>query len=81
MTLIYAGLVGFGILDMIISGSGSTNLKENTAVMSEFIFPIVVFADILITGAVGGSIMYFATYFQNLHHKRTKCSIQGGKIY
>lgn len=49
--------------------------------MSEFVFPIVVFADILITGAVVGSIMYFATYFQNPHHKRTKCSIQVGKIY
>jgi hypothetical protein len=54
MTLIYAGLVGSGILDVIISGSGFTNLKENTAVMSEFVFPIVVFADILITGAVVG---------------------------
>ncbi|MBD0361006.1 MAG: hypothetical protein ICV56_09895 [Nitrososphaeraceae archaeon] len=82
MTLIYAGLVSSGILDVIISGSAATtNLRENTAVMSEFVFPIVVFADILITGAVVDSIMYFATYFQNPHHKRTKCSIQGSKIY
>jgi hypothetical protein len=64
ITLIYAGLAGSGILDVIISGS-STNLKENTAVMTEFIAPIAVFAVILITGALAGSIVYFATYFQN----------------
>jgi hypothetical protein len=82
MTIIYAGLVGSGILDVIIGGgSTTTNLQENTAVMTEFIFPIVVSADILIAGAIVGSIVYFATYFQNPHYDGRKRSIQGGKIY
>jgi hypothetical protein len=36
---------------------------------------------ILIAGAIVGSIVYFATYFQNLHYDGRKSSIQGGKIY
>jgi hypothetical protein len=85
--IIYAGLIGSGIHDMIISGGTSTtdSLKQNTAIMAEFVLPIAAFSGLLITGAVVGTIMYFATYFQNPLHlnKRNTGSrfIQGGKMY
>jgi hypothetical protein len=91
LTIIYAGLVGSGIVDlMMISGSTTStttdNLKQNTAIMDEFVFPIAAFAGLLITVAVVGTMVYFATYFQNPPHldKRsaTDRSIQGGgKMY
>jgi hypothetical protein len=86
MTIIYAGLVGSGIFDVIISGSAAAaaaaaNIKENTAVMDDFIPTISVFAGILITGAVSGSVLYLATCFQNAQHHMGKCSNQGGQIH
>jgi hypothetical protein len=64
LTIIYAGFVGSGILDLMISGSATAaNLKQNTAIMNEFVLPISAFAGILIIGAVVGTIAYFATYF------------------
>ncbi len=88
ITIIYAGLVGSGILDLImISGiTDTTNLKQNTAIMADFVLPIAVSASLLITGAVVGTIAYFATYFQNPPHldkrRSTDQSIQrGGKRY
>jgi hypothetical protein len=69
MTIIYAGLSGSGILDVITNGSAA-NLKENPTVMEEFIAPIALFAIILIIGAVTGSLVYIATYFQNPRYDR-----------
>jgi hypothetical protein len=68
--IIYAGLIGSGIHDMIISGGTSTtdSLIQNTAIMTEFELPIAAFSGLLITGAVLGTIVYFATYFQNPLH-------------
>ena len=68
MTIIYAGLVGSGILDLIVNGQ-TANLRENTTVMVNFIVPIVVFAGVLITGTISGTLLYFLTYFQNPKHK------------
>jgi hypothetical protein len=69
---------------MMISGDIINNLKQNTAIMSEFVLPIAAFSGLLITGAVIGTIAYFASYFQNPLHlnKRntTSHSIQGGKM-
>jgi hypothetical protein len=87
LTIIYAGLAGSGILDlmMISGGTSTTNIKENTAIMAEFVSPIAAFAGLLIIGAVVGAIVYFATYFQNTLHlsKRNTMnrSFQGGKMY
>jgi hypothetical protein len=86
ITIIYAGLAGSGVLDMMLNGgTTTTNLKQNTAIMAEFVSPIAAFAGLLIIGAVVGAILYFATYFQNTLHlsKRntTNRSIQGGKMY
>ncbi len=66
LTIIYAGLVGSGILDLIMAGAANVpNLKQNVAIMEEFVLPITVSAGLLIMGAVVGTIAYFATYFQN----------------
>jgi hypothetical protein len=84
LTIIYAGLAGSGILDMIISGGTTDNLKQNSAIMAEFVLPIAAFSGLLVTGAAVGTIVYFASYFQNLLHlnKRntTSHSIQGGRM-
>jgi len=64
MTIIYAGLVGSGIFDLIVNGQTS-NLRENTTVMADFIIPIAVFAGVLITGTVSGTVLYFLTFLQN----------------
>jgi hypothetical protein len=86
ITIIYAGLVGSGILDMMIRGGTTTdNLVQNTAIMAEFVLPIAAFSALLITGAIVGTLVYFATYFQNPLHlnKRNTAnrSIQGSKMY
>jgi hypothetical protein len=64
MTIIYAGLVGSGIFDLIVNGQTS-NLRENTTVMADFIIPIAVFAGVLITGTISGTVLYFLTFLQN----------------
>ncbi|HYF99682.1 MAG TPA: hypothetical protein VD815_06290 [Candidatus Saccharimonadales bacterium] len=77
ITLIYAGLVGSGIFDLIITGNDSATLKENPAIMNEFVIPIVVFVNLLIVGAIVGSILYFATYFQNMRYTMRKFTVRG----
>jgi hypothetical protein len=84
LTIIYAGLAGSGILDMITSGGTTDNLKQNSAIMAEFVLPIAAFSGLLVTGAAVGTIVYFASYFQNPLHlnkmNTTSHSIQGGKM-
>ncbi len=75
ITLIYAGLVGSGIFDLIITGNDAATLKENPAIMNEFVIPIVVSINILIVGVIVGSIVYFATYFQNMVYTKRKSII------
>jgi hypothetical protein len=43
-------------------------------IMAEFVLPITLFAGILIIGALLGSIVYFATYFQNSHYDKSSSS-------
>jgi hypothetical protein len=86
LTIIYAGLVGSGILDLVVNASTgtTTDLRQNTAIMTESILPIAIFAGLLIMGVVAGTIVYFATYFQNpsrLRKVSTNHSVQGGKMY
>ena len=77
ITLIYAGLVGSGIFDLIISGNDAATLKENPTIMNEFVIPIVVSVNILIVGVIVGSILYFATYFQNVRYTKRKFIVRG----
>jgi hypothetical protein len=77
ITLIYAGLVGSGIFDLIITGNNATTLKENPTIMNEFVIPIVVSVNILIVGVIVGSILYFATFFQNMQYSKRKFPVLG----
>jgi hypothetical protein len=77
ITLIYAGLVGSGIFDLIITGNDVATLKENPAIMNEFVIPIVVSVNLLIVGVIVGSILYFATYFQNMRYTKRKYTVRG----
>jgi hypothetical protein len=79
ITLIYAGLVGSGIFDLIITGNDATTLKENPAIMNEFVIPIVVSANILIVGVIVGSILYFTTFFQNMRYAKRKFAVRGDR--
>jgi hypothetical protein len=61
--MIFAGLIGSGILAVIISG-GSASPTPNNAIMVQFIPPIASFAAILSIGVIAGGITYIATYLQ-----------------
>jgi hypothetical protein len=76
ISLIYAGLLGSGILDIITDVNAPTpKLRENTAVMNDFVIPIATLGGILIIGAVAGIITYFATYFQDLEHNKRRTTV------
>ena len=67
LTMIFAGLIGSGILAVITSGGGASaasKLMPNNAIMVQFIPPIASFAAILSIGVIAGGITYIATYLQ-----------------
>jgi hypothetical protein len=67
LTMIFAGLIGSGILSVITSGaSGSSvsQLQPNIGVMVQFIPPISAFAGLLSIGVISGGITYITTYLQ-----------------
>ena len=68
MTMIFAGLIGSGILGLITSGGDSASavsqLRPNVAIMVQFITPIAAFAGILSIGVISGGITYILTYLQ-----------------
>ncbi len=76
ITLIYAGLVGSGIFDLIVTGNDATTLIENPTIMNEFVIPIVVSVNILIVGVIVGSILYFVTFFQNMQYNKRKLMVK-----
>ena len=63
ISMILAGLMGSGALDLILSG-GSTELHQNLAIMDQFIPPIATFAGVLSIGVIVGGISYISTYLQ-----------------
>ena len=63
ISMILAGLMGSGALDLILSG-GSTELHQNLAIMDQFIPPIATFAGVLSIGIIVGGISYISTYLQ-----------------
>ena len=68
MTMIFAGLIGSGILGVITSGGDSASavsqLRPNIAIMVQFITPIASFAGILSIGVISGGITYILTYLK-----------------
>jgi hypothetical protein len=64
LTMIFAGLIGSGILSVITSGASASQLQPNVAVMVQFIPPISAFAGVLSIGVIAGGIAYIITYLQ-----------------
>ena len=69
LAMIFAGLIGSGILSVITSGAGSTSssvsqLQPNVGVMVQFIPPISAFAGLLSIGVISGGVTYITTYLQ-----------------
>jgi hypothetical protein len=67
LTMIFAGLIGSGILSVITSGVGTSSLSQiqpNVGVMVQFITPISAFAGLLSIGVISGGVTYITTYLQ-----------------
>src|SRR5919197_4118302 len=67
LTIIFAGLMGSGILSVITSGAGTSSvsqLQPNVGIMVQFIPPISAFAGLLSIGVISGGVTYITTYLQ-----------------
>jgi hypothetical protein len=69
LSMIFAGLIGSGILSVITSGPGtssssSSQLQPNVGIMVQFIPPISAFAGLLSIGVISGGVIYIITYLQ-----------------
>ena len=67
LTMIFAGLIGSGILSVITGGASTSSvsqLQPNVGVMVQFIPPISAFAGLLSIGVLSGGITYIITYLQ-----------------
>ena len=68
LTMIYAGLVGSGIIGIIVSGgNNAVELKPNTQVLEQFIVPISAFAMILVIGLIAGGLTFLLNF---MRHKK-----------
>jgi hypothetical protein len=65
ITMIFAGLIGSGIFNAVISGNAAAQLNPNTEVMTQFIMPISVFAAVLFVGTIAGGIVFITNYLGN----------------
>ena len=65
LSMIYAGLVGSGVIGILLSGGIISELRPNTQIMEEFIIPISVFAAILVTGLIAGGLTFLVNYSGN----------------
>ena len=67
LTMIYAGLVGSGIIGVIMSGgNNAVELKPNTQVLEQFIIPISIFAAILVIGLIAGGLTFLLSFLGNM---------------
>jgi hypothetical protein len=67
LSMIFAGLIGSGILSVITSGASTSSvsqLQPNVGIMVQFIPPISAFAGLLSIGVISGGVTYIATYLQ-----------------
>ena len=64
ITMIFAGVVGSGILAVITSDGIATQLKPNTEEMAQFILPIAAFAAVLVIGTIAGGIVFITNYLR-----------------
>ncbi|MGI0024977.1 MAG: hypothetical protein ACREA4_07520 [Nitrososphaera sp.] len=64
ITMIFAGLVGTGIIDVILSGGSAASMQPNVTIMEQFVTPIAVLAGLLSIGVLAGGLAYISVYFQ-----------------
>jgi hypothetical protein len=67
IVMIYAGLAGSGILDVVLNGTTlgtSSTINSNVDIMIQFIVPISVFAGLLSIGVISGGLTYIQTFFK-----------------
>lgn len=62
IAMIFAGLVGSGVLGVILGGSSS--LQPNSAIMDQFIPLIAAFTGLLSIGVLAGGVAYITTYLR-----------------
>lgn len=62
--MIFAGLAGSGVLDIIVGGSDT--LQENTTIMDQFIAPIAIFTGVLSIGVISGGLVFVMSYLKKL---------------
>ncbi len=75
LTMIYAGLVGSGIIGIIMSGgNNAVELKPNTQVLEQFIIPISIFAAILVIGLIAGGLTFLLSFLGDM--KRSEHKLQ-----
>ena len=66
LSMIYAGLVGSGVIEIVLSGGDISELRSNTQIMEEFIIPISIFAAILVIGLIAGGLTFLVNYLGNI---------------
>ena len=69
IVMIYAGLAGSGILDVVLNGttlgtSSTININSNVDIMVQFIIPISGFAGLLSIGVISGGLTYILTFIK-----------------
>ena len=67
IVMIYAGLAGSGILDMVLNGitsRQSSPINSNVYILVQIILPISGFAGLLSIGVISGGLTYIITFFQ-----------------
>lgn len=64
ITMIFAGMTGTGILDVILSGGSAQNLQPNLTVMEQFVMPIAALAGLLSIGVLTGGIAFVTSYLK-----------------
>jgi hypothetical protein len=66
LSMIYAGLVGSGVIEIVLSGGDISELRSNTQIMEEFIIPISISAAILVIGLIAGGLTFLVNYLGNI---------------
>jgi hypothetical protein len=66
IVMIYAGLAGSGILDVVLNGTtlGTSTINSNVDIMVQFIVPISGFAGLLSISVISGGLTYILTFFK-----------------
>ena len=64
IVMIYAGLAGSGILDVVLNGTTLGTINSNVDIMVQFIVPISGFAGLLSIGVISGGLTYILTFFK-----------------